>query len=567
MALKDMIQAVKSFCEAKPWEKIPEGGALIFGVEGSGGKIGYAVVTGHANGYALALCRSEQALAGYAALIEARTREADELEQIGLLLDQDCIEYRVIPDQRTALEKWLRVFGMEADPWPAGVPKVDSYLPGMIPQVPKEEDQKALTGALLAAVDYASNPEAQRLAAKADGGMVSCVRPDGKGGFVWSKVNLAGSMRIPFPSPALDDELAARRLRKLPLSGSEVRCGVRRLPMPMDDDGQRVPTVMMLIDDQYGVAASPMVEDYDRDYGSFAAEYIAYVEENGRPKRILATDPRSYCLLSSLAEQMSTPIQRVGSMPEINQAISGLMDYLKMQVESTRKDEYDDSDEQSAEQRSGLGAIVYEGFEGTMEEVEAHLLEDPGDPEGEENLLIRITYPEDPNFWLYAAVKADAALRHIDNFIRKEWVECCGHASLFLIDGIEYTSNTRILPGKSMNAAVADVMKQGVPVEYEYDIGTPTDLRVEIIGRIPLMQRREKVLYLAQNYMPKYRCVRCGRRAELVARPDGGPIAENVICARCSREASEIGRYLPLLNSPRTGVCGYGMWFDDEDDE
>ena len=571
MTLENMILAVNSFIDAKPWEKIPNGGALIFGVEESDGVLGYAIVTGRENGYALALCRGEQALAGYAALTEARGRNADELEQISLLLDQDCVEYRVEPDQREALEKWLSVFGMEADPWPDDVPKVVSYRPGMIPQVPNARDQQALTGALLAAADYVKNPAAGRVweAAAKEQGMAPCARPDGKGGYSWGKINLAVGMRIPFPSPALDDELAVRRLRRLPLSGSEVRCAVCRLPMPMDDEGQRVPTVMLLIDDQYGVAAAPMVGDYQRDYGEFAREYVAYVEANGRPKRILATDPRTFCLLSSLAGQMSTPIQRAGSMPEIDHALNGLMEYLKMQVEAARGNEQaaPEAEENPAKDQKGLGAILYEGFEGTMEEVEAHLLEDPGNPEGEENLLIRITYPEDPDFWLFAAVKADAALRHIDNFIRKEWVECCGHASIFHIGETDYTSNTRILPGRSMNAKAADALQKGVPADYEYDIGTPTELQVTVIGTIRLTERREKVLYLAQNYMPKYRCVRCGRRAELVARPDGGPIAESVICARCSREETEIGRYLPLLNSPRTGVCGYGMWFDDEDDE
>ena len=543
---------------------------LIFGVEDCGGKLGYAVVSGRENGCSLALCRDEQALAGYAALLEAKNRNADELEQISLELDQDCIECNMMPESVSGCDRWLAVFGVEAAQWPEYMPRILSRQPGMLSRPVNGEEERLIKRALLAAADYAQCPDAQKKAVDAKkNGAIPCARSDGENGFIWNSINLAGSMKLPFPSPALDDELAARRLRRIPVSGVEVRCAVRRLPMPMDDEGLRVPTVMMLVDDRLGVAAAPMVEDYERDYGSFAGEYIAYVEENGRPKRILASDPRTYCLLSGLAEQMSTPIQRVGSMPEINSAVHEMMEYLKAQVGADRED--DDLMEEMTTDTPGEGSVFLGQFEGSMAECEKYILDQfsrtDDQFEYDERWIIRITYPEDPAFWLHAAVKKDASLRHLDQFIRNEWVECCGHSSLFRIGGADYTNNTRILPGKSMNAKLADVMTQGVPIDYEYDIGTPTELQAEIVGEIKLVARREKVLYMAQNYMPKYKCVRCGRRAELVSRPGMEPIAKSVICARCSREEEEIGRYLPLLNSPRTGVCGYGMWFDDEDDE
>ena len=475
-----------------------------------------------------------------------------------------------MPEDRPALEKWLDVFGVETMPWPEGMPKVMTYRSGQLPDLPGEEDQKALTQALKAAVDYAQNPQARKVCEEAKSkGMISCATLSQNGKFDWKAMSMSGQMGLQFPSPALDDELAARRLRKLPVSGAELRCAVRRLPMLMDDGALNVPTVMIMADDQRGVVGAPMVSDYEKEYGTFAGEYIGYVEEFGRPRRILATDPRTFSLLSGLAAQMSTPISRVGSMPEINDAVDGLMEFLKDKVASGPAYEYRDDEEAPETDVPGVGGVLYDGFEGTMEEVGQYLLthRNSGDPALEDKLLIRVTYPEDPAFWLYAAVKTDAALRHIDNFIRSRWVECCGHASYFEIDGVMYTSNTRILPGKSMNAKVIDVMKEGAAADYEYDMGTPTDLKVEIIGQVRLAPRREKVLYLAQNYMPRYKCVRCGRRAELVARPGMEPIADSVICARCSREESEIGAYLPLLNSPRTGVCGYGMWFDGDDDE
>ena len=565
MTLNDVTLAVKAYISAEPWKKAA-GGALILGVRKEAGGTGYAVVTGRENGYALAFCPDEQALAGYAALLDAKKRNENELEQVSLTLDQSCIECRLIPETENTLEKWLSVFGVEAVHEQDEQIQILRYQPGLLPQTPEDDELEELSEALFAAADYTLNPAAQEAAA--DEGSVPCARPDGKGSFRWERIDLSENMRLQFPAPALDDELAARRLRRLPVSGAVVRAAVRRLPMPMDDEALRVPTVMILIDDRMGVVAAPMIGDYDREYGAFASEYIAYVEENGRPARIMATDPRTYSLLSDLAGQMSTPIQRAGSMPEINEAVDGLMEYLRASVIEQFGDEEEEADEPQ-NVTPGVGGALYDGFEGTMEEVGRHLLAADSQPDAdlEENLLIRVTYPEDPSFWLYAAVKEDAALRHIDNFIRNTWVECCGHASLFTIGGVDYTSNTRILPGKSMNAKVMDVLHLKETADYQYDPGTPTELQVEWVGTVYLPARREKALHLAQNYMPKYRCVRCGRRAELVFRPDMEPVEESVICARCFREETETGRYLPLINSPRTGVCGYGLWFGDEDDE
>lgn len=570
MTQNEHMNAVSAYIAAQPWKKNGNGGALIFGVQKKNGGTGYAVMSGPENGCALAFCPDEQALAGYAALLEAKSRNENELEQVSLLLDQNCVECRVLPEKEDALGKWLSTFGVEAGQ-ADDQPQVLKYVPGWLPQIPEGDELEEISCALYAAADYAGNLQAARAAAKGEG-YIACARPDGQGAFRWDSIQIANSMRLQFPAPSLDDELAARRLRRMPVSGAVVRAAVRRLPMPMDDEAQRVPTVMILIDDRMGVVAAPMVGDYDAEYGTLAAEYVGYVEENGRPARILVSDPRTYSLFSELAAQMSTPLQSAGSMPEVNDAVDGLMDFLAAKVaeEFGMAEEAEEAAEEPKKNiLPGVGGVLYDGFEGTMEEVGAHLMADNNEPDAEleENLLLRVTYPADPSFWLYAAVKTDATLRHIDNFIRNTWVECCGHASFFEIGNLQYTSNTRVLPGKSMNAKVADLIKEGVPAAYEYDMGSPTDLQVEVAGRVRFAPRREKVLYLAQNYMPQYRCVRCGRRAELVSRPGMEPIAESVICARCSREEAEIGRYLPLLNSPRTGVCGYGLWYDDGDDE
>ena len=38
-------------------------------------------------------------------------------------------------------------------------------------------------------------------------------------------------------------------------------------------------------------------------------------------------------------------------------------------------------------------------------------------------------------YWMYLEVPANTILRRLDNFLRDTWVECCGHMSMFVIDG------------------------------------------------------------------------------------------------------------------------------------
>lgn len=41
-------------------------------------------------------------------------------------------------------------------------------------------------------------------------------------------------------------------------------------------------------------------------------------------------------------------------------------------------------------------------------------------------------------YWLGVEAKASARLRHLDQFLRRIWLECCGHLSKFEIAGVDY---------------------------------------------------------------------------------------------------------------------------------
>ena len=51
-------------------------------------------------------------------------------------------------------------------------------------------------------------------------------------------------------------------------------------------------------------------------------------------------------------------------------------------------------------------------------------------------LLLYGAYNKD--YWLIIQIKENATLDNLDRFIRDIWVECCGHLSVFEIDGVSY---------------------------------------------------------------------------------------------------------------------------------
>lgn len=154
-------------------------------------------------------------------------------------------------------------------------------------------------------------------------------------------------------------------------------------------------------------------------------------------------------------------------------------------------------------------------------------------------------------YWLHLEMPADATLGDLDSFLRAIWVECCGHLSAFRINGTSYDSHPGggWGPSKSMGVKLGQVLSPKMEFEYEYDFGSTTHLSIRVLdehegwisGPVRLMARNEP---------PEAECVNCGKPATQI------DVYEwEALCDECAEEQAE--RTLPLVNSPRTGVCGY----------
>ncbi len=70
-------------------------------------------------------------------------------------------------------------------------------------------------------------------------------------------------------------------------------------------------------------------------------------------------------------------------------------------------------------------------------------------PNGTPQALVqlRATVPGLPAYWLDVEAKGDAKLEALDSFLRRIWLECCGHLSAFRIGATQYYSRGYELGG------------------------------------------------------------------------------------------------------------------------
>ena len=160
-------------------------------------------------------------------------------------------------------------------------------------------------------------------------------------------------------------------------------------------------------------------------------------------------------------------------------------------------------------------------------------------------------------FWVYFSVPSNNKLTKVDQFLRDLWLECCGHLSAFTIEKRRYLSSKEGLEEdeESMDIGMDMILKPGLKFQYEYDFGTETVLEIEYTSKI--QADKNKIKILARNNLPDFRCGECEAKAEQVCVQCiwGG---EGFVCKKCLKSHKCIEPcFLPVVNSPRMGMCGF----------
>lgn len=183
--------------------------------------------------------------------------------------------------------------------------------------------------------------------------------------------------------------------------------------------------------------------------------------------------------------------------------------------------------------------------------LEAHPTPPPsGKKEVQEARLVhlRVEGAYGPEYWLNLEARADATFRDLDRFLRNLWLECCGHMSAFTLGN----SSRR----QSMSVPLGRALAPGLTFRHEYDFGSTTELKLKALSERRGIQDAS-VRLLARNVPPDIMCDRCGQPAAqictLCLNEDNGMLCEG--CA--AKHGCDECYLLPLVNSPRTGVCGY----------
>jgi len=225
------------------------------------------------------------------------------------------------------------------------------------------------------------------------------------------------------------------------------------------------------------------------------------------------------------------------------------------------------------------GTCMFCGALHATDEMAEHLSRCPERDQAMENIAKRQTTKTHPTFrllvegydapqyWMYVEIARAASLATLDGFLSRTWLECCGHASAFYIDEKQYGGfDMPEMPSYSIGTKLRDVLKVGDWFGYEYDFGSTTTLRLGIVAEDEGLVGPTTVILEARNIAPVFRCAECGKPATQVCceckwdDDEGG-----WRCDACAAE-HECGEemFLPVMNSPRVGVCAYGRTWDDE---
>ena len=135
-----------------------------------------------------------------------------------------------------------------------------------------------------------------------------------------------------------------------------------------------------------------------------------------------------------------------------------------------------------------------------------HILREHSASRGVDSLLLKIEGGSAKEYWLFVDIAKDRPLSVLDSFLRKIWLECCGHLSRFLNLAYSEIGKTRKL----------GVFAAGDQLIHEYDMGTTTECLITVVGETRRPLQKSPVRLLARNVAPVFNCALCGKPAALI---------------------------------------------------
>lgn len=183
-------------------------------------------------------------------------------------------------------------------------------------------------------------------------------------------------------------------------------------------------------------------------------------------------------------------------------------------------------------------------------------------------LLKVVDYFAPDVYWMYITAPKNMNLDQLDVFLRKLWLECCGHLSQFDLTADKTRGYSSLEPddfmhnfeggsvldvgSKKKHRLIGDVTQVGDTFSYTYDMGSSTMLKFQTISEIDCPA--DRFIIVMRNENPAATCGLCEQPAEVMC-----SYCDHALCEECktSNHSCKNAFLLPLVNSPRAGVCGY----------
>ena len=189
-------------------------------------------------------------------------------------------------------------------------------------------------------------------------------------------------------------------------------------------------------------------------------------------------------------------------------------------------------------------------------------------------------------YFLSLWVNGETTMGKIDDFLREIWLECCGHLSAFrdpkrrqqgggmwdffeaqdLLEKGKIKEYEKLMEESAgeipMSRKAKDVFYQDSKLEYKYDFGSTTELLITTLAQYPFKADKAIVL-LSRNEPLKILCDTCKKApaTQLCTVHDWNE--DSLFCEKCAKkhakECEDFEDYaaMPVVNSPRMGVCAY----------
>ncbi|MCY3819207.1 MAG: hypothetical protein OXH52_07580 [Gammaproteobacteria bacterium] len=172
-------------------------------------------------------------------------------------------------------------------------------------------------------------------------------------------------------------------------------------------------------------------------------------------------------------------------------------------------------------------------------------------------------------YWLHLEMNGDATLFELDQYLRRIWLDCCGHMSAFRIGRAQYADPFDDPFGfndfEPIEAEADEVFTEDLSFVHEYDFGTTTELELRVLApRTGKPTTNHGIALMARNDPLRIPCQDCGAPASLICLDCcyqgvddwAGHVCDDHAAAHAAH--CDYGHPMAIFNSPRSGVCAYG---------